>query len=279
MDALEQETVSDQEIFNEATTETKPEEAPKEERNTEEVKEDRLRDEQGRFTKQEEETPVVEVKAEPELDKQDHRIPLTELLNEREKRQAAERKAEMIEQQTSQRIAQLQRQFQEATKKPEEPIDIFAQPEAYQQSVEQRMSQKLREMEGNFSLRIAVFKHGDLFKEAWSEMVSRSNSGDDSLRQQVLSSADPGETLVTLYKREKVAKEVGDDPAVYRNKVREEALNDPEFLAKALEKARGVAGTQPTQIKLPPSLNKATASASTDTDDMSDRSLYSFATR
>jgi hypothetical protein len=82
---------------------------------------------------------------------------------------------------------------------------------------------------------------------------------------------------VNWYKREQTLKEVGSDPNAYVQKKLEEALNDPQFLAKALEKARGAASAQPTQVKLPPSLNKA-ASARTDGDnDTSDQGMYRHA--
>jgi hypothetical protein len=175
---------------------------------------------------------------------------------------------------------QLQQSQMQAQQPKEEPVDIFANPEAYQQRIEQTMSQRLRAMEGNFSLRLAANKHGDLFHEAWQEMTSRTQSGDDTFRQQVLNSPDPGETLVTLYQREKVTKEVGNDPTAYVNKKLEEALNDPKFLAKAIEKARAAAGSQPSQqISLPPSLNKVPGAASYADNDMSGAALYNFAKR
>jgi hypothetical protein len=282
------EELNDQELFDEAVaTEPVAEAPPKEEAEAkEETKAERERDEKGRFVPKEGKEPsaeeVVSANVEaptpietPKEERPDHRIPLTELLNEREKRQRAEQERAAIQQQ----YYQMQQQLQ-AMQQPQEPIDIFANPEAYTQSIEQTMSSRLRAMEGNFSLRLASYKHGDTFQEAWQEMVGRTQAGDDSIRQQVLQSPDPGETLVQLYQREKVVKEVGPDPTAYRNKVREDALNDPEFLAKALEKARGVAGTQSTQkIHLPPSLNKVAASHSGDNDDASDRGVYSYATR
>lgn len=285
------EELNDQELFDEAVAapEAKVEAPPKEEVKAEakeDTKAERERDGKGRFKAKDgddgDDSPpaaaaALEVpKPEPQKEERpDHRIPLTELLNEREKRQRAEQERAAIQQQ----YYQMQQQLQ-AMQQPKEPIDIFANPEAYTQSIEHAMSERLRAMEGNFSLRLASFKHGETFKKAWEEMASRTQSGDDSIRQQVLQSPDPGETLVQLYQREKVVREVGPDPTAYRNKVLEDALGDPEFLAKALEKARGVAGAQSTQkIHLPPSLNKVAAAHVGDTDDASDRGVYSYATR
>jgi hypothetical protein len=279
--------ISDADVFNEAiAVEPKVEAEAPEKEQTEEAKAERERDEKGRFVAKEadevagdEPAPVTEAAVEeappePVKEKQDNRIPLTELLNEREKRQNAERERQAVQQQ----LWQLQQQLQ-AQQQPAEPIDIFANPEAYTAQVQQTMEQRLKAMEGNFSLRLAHYKHGELFGEAWQEMTSRTQSGDDSMRQQVLASNDPGETLVTLYQREKVVKEVGPDPIAYKSKILEEALKDPQFLAKAMQTARQTAGAQPTnnKIDLPPSLNKVASAHSGEDGDDSDSSVFNYA--
>jgi hypothetical protein len=285
----QEESVTGQEIFNEAVADAPPQEEvapepvkaeePKAEAPEESKAEGRQRDQKGRFAAKEE-APPVEAAVEPvETPKQDHRIPLTELLNEREKRQSAERQREAYQQQ----LWQLQQQLQ-AQQKPEEPIDIFANPEAYTAKVEQTVEQRFKAIEGNFSLRLAHYKHGELFGEAWQEMTNRTQSGDDAMRQQVLASSDPGETLVQLYQREKLMKEVGPDPMAYVNQKLEAALEDEAFLQKAYEKFKAKAGGQSPQaknkIELPPSLNKVASAGAVDGDtDMSGGSLYHFATR
>jgi hypothetical protein len=284
--------ISDADVFNEAiAVEPKAEAEAPEKEQTEEAKAERERDEKGRFVAREadevagdEPAPVPEAAVEEapleeapkEEKKQDHRIPLTELLNEREKRQNAERQREAVQQQ----LWQLQQQLL-AQQQPAEPIDIFANPEAYTARVEHTMEQRLKAMEGNFSLRLAHYKHGELFGEAWQEMTSRTQAGDDSMRQQVLASNDPGEALVTLYQREKVVKEVGPDPIAYKSKILEEALKDPQFLAKAMQTARQTAGASPTnnKIDLPPSLNKVASAHSGEDGDDSDSSVFSYAIR
>ena len=284
----QEESVTDQELFNEAISDTPSKveaEAPNEESAPVETKEERQRDEKGRFTaKAAEEQPVAAeepvVEAAPvKEEKPDHRVPLMELLNEREKRQNEQRQREALQQQ----LWQLQQQIQ-AAQQPQEPIDIFADPNAYQAHVQQTVEQRLRAMEGNFSLRLAAYKHGDLFQEAWQGMIERTQMGDDSMRMQVLQSPDPGETLVQLYQKEKLMKEVGPDPAAYFNQKKAELLNDDEFLKQAYEAFKAKAGAQPTQtrnkIELPPSLNKVASAGKVDSDgDMSGGSLYHYATR
>jgi hypothetical protein len=280
-----QETISDADVFKEATAPEPVAEAKPEPVETEaaadEGKPERERDEKGRFKPKDEggdENPpavaALEVPAEqPKAEKPDHRIPLTELLNEREKRQNAERERQAYEQQ----LHQLQQQLQQY-QQPKEPIDIFADPQAYTQSIEQQMTEKMRAMEANFSLRLAHYKHGDTFTEAYKEVMQRPLQ--DPMRQQVINSPDPGETLVQLYQRERTIKEVGTDPTAYKSKVLEEALKDPEFLARAMQSARQTASAQPNnKIDLPPSLNKVAAAHSGSGEDDSDRGVYSFATR
>jgi hypothetical protein len=281
--------ISDADVFKEATApEPKtPTEPPVEETTAvhpkAEATPERERDEKGRFKPKDdggdESPPAAEAALEvpveqPKAEKPDHRIPLTELLNEREKRQNAERERQAYEQQ----LYQLQQQLQQY-QQPKEPIDIFADPQAYTQSIEQTMTERMRAMEGNFSLRLAAYKHGDTFTEAFQDVMARPFN--DPMRQQVINSPDPGETLVQLYQRERTIKEVGTDPTAYKSRVLEEALKDPEFLAKAMQSARATASAQPTQnkIDLPPSLNKVAAAHTGDLDDASDRGVYSFATR
>ncbi len=269
-DTTDTETMpSGEEIFAEAlskgneqteNTPTEPTEAPVE------AKEGRVRDDKGRFVPKAPEATSEVVEATPEQppvetkpeDKTPERIPLAEYLSEREKRQNEQRQREQLQQE----LMQLRQQLQVKQAPSPEPVDIFADPQKWEQSFEQRMEQKFREVVGNVSLQRASDKHGEKFTEAWKAMVERSNSGDDSIRQSIINSPDPGDALVRWYKREETLKLVGDEPAKYAEKILNEALDNPEFLARAIEKARGKAADQPTQVHLPPSLNKGSAAPS-----------------
>jgi hypothetical protein len=249
-----------------------------------EEKEDRARDERGRFAakeEQEEEAPEVEEDEpeQPQAEKVDHRIPLTELLNEREKRQAEQRRAESA----LRELEQLRQQLQPPKPKEAAP-DQFQDPEGYNAFWERRLAeqsqtveQRFRAQEANFSLRLAHMQHGETFEKAYQALLETAENGDRSAAQAVASSPDPGATLVNWYKREQTLREVGSDPNAYVQKKLEEALNDPQFLAKALEKAKGVASAQPTQVKLPPSLNKAASAKSGGDNDTSDAGMYHHA--
>lgn len=278
----------DVDIYDAAVADETPKEEPKAE---EAPQEGRQRDEKGRFVSANAETeqpdesqPGVPQESEPpqQVEEKPDSIPSWRLKEEADaKREAIERAAKYQSEldQLKQQMWQMQAASQQ--KPQDEPIDIFADPDAYQSRVNQTMEERFRAMEGNFSLRLASYKYGDTFQEAWQDMVNRTMNGDDQFRQQVLQSPDPGETLVQLYKREQVMSEVGQDPTAYRSKVLEDALKDPEFLAKAIEAARATAGAQPssTKVELPPSLNKATAAQSAGRqEDMTDSGLYNYAT-
>jgi hypothetical protein len=275
MDTEQENTVSEESVYDAAIA---PDPAPVEA----EEKEDRARDEKGRFAakEQEEEAQAAEVEPEqPQAEKVDHRIPLTELLNEREKRQTEQRQREALQRE----LETLRHQLQPQRPKEAAP-DQFQDPEGYNAYWENRLAeqsqtveQRFRNQEANFSLRLAHMQHGELFEKAYQALLDTAERGDRTAAQAVASSPDPGATLVNWYKREQVIAQVGTNPEEYVQKKLEEALNDPEFLAKALEKARGVASTQPTQVKLPPSLNKATAARSAGDNDSSDASLYHHA--
>jgi hypothetical protein len=278
MDTDQENTVSDESMYDAAVS---PEPEVSADVETE-VASERARDEKGRFAAKEEkeEAPIAEAAPiAPQAEKVDHRIPLTELLNEREKRQSEQRQREALQRELEQLRQQMQPQKQPD---PVQVPDQFANPEAYNQYWEQRIAsqqqtvdQRFREQEANFSLRLAHMQHGEKFEAAYQALLEQSANGDKTAAQQVANSPDPGRTLMSWYQREQVIAQVGTNPEEYVQKKLEEALSDPEFLAKALERARGVASTQPTQVKLPPSLNKATsAQRSDDTSDMSDRALY-----
>lgn len=279
--------VSDQEIFEEATSpeaptvkEQPPEETPEPSETPEQTAE-RERDEKGRFKAKEpeESKPTLTLKAPPEdvtpeTPEKPHQVPLTELLNERERRQNEQRQREALQYQ----LQQLQQRLQE-TQKPQETVDMFADPQAWEQTLQQRNEAWRRQVMGEMSLRLAQTKYPDVFSEAYSAMQQRLQSGDVALQQAFIASPDPGEMMVNWYRREKTIETVGPDPESFLARALDAALENPEFLARAVEKARGVASTKPSQTKLPPSLSKATASSASgeSAGEMSDAALFNDA--
>lgn len=250
------------------------------------------RDEHGRFAPR---SKDAEAEATPEEAPQqteqhqektgDGMVPSWRLREIREAREAAQREAERERQERSRVEAelnaarfQMQQWQQRQSQPPQEIPDPLADPTGYDRHVSSVLDNKLKEMEANFSFRLAHVQHGDTFEKAYSDLLSRVQRGDIGLRNQILSSGDPGASLVSWYKREQTIARVGDDPEAYRSKVLEDALNDEAFLAKVVEKIKGkpAQGSNSRNItKLPPSLNRATGSpvSPSDDEDMDDKSL------
>lgn len=252
------------------------------------------RDEHGRFAAKvkddepehlAESPPLQPDKSEPSEKGNDAMVPSWRLREIREAREAAQREAERERQERSRVEAelnaarfQMQQWQQRQAQPPQEIPDPLADPTGYDRHVSSMLDNKFKEMEANFSFRLAHVQHGDTFEKAYSDLLSRVQRGDIGLRDQILSSGDPGASLVSWYKREQTIARVGDDPEAYRSKVLEDALNDEAFLAKVVEKIKGkpAQGSNSRNItKLPPSLNRATGSpvSPADDEDMDDKSL------
>ena len=264
-DEMELSVPTDEDLFNSASEE---EVITEDKGKAEEAQPDEV------TAKEEEvESESEEVKAEPK--EESHRVPLKELLDEREKRQQIQAQFEAMQQHLAQQQA-LAEQQQAAEQGQQQLPDIFEHPEFYQQAIaqmqqwpqvlqqqmQQQMNQQLamqrHELMGEFSLQRAQAADPETFQSAWSELERRTQGGDPSWRHQVLTSQDPGQTLLSLYKRENVVNSVGDDPDAYVNKRIEELKSDPQFLQEVLEAAQAKAGggEGASRINMP-SLNKA----------------------
>lgn len=252
-----------------------------------EVKEgDPPRDPEGKFAK------------EPE---QQRGVPPGRLREEGEKRRAAEAAAA----EKDQRLTTLQREF-DALKagltapKPQvqepqkiEAPDMFAEPEKWQQYViaqaDQRASMRL--VEG--SLADAADTHGDKFSAAYTELqnigrTEKAQFGSSPTVSKIWSSPNPGKALMKWHTEQSTVREIGGDLSAYREKHQQELLSNPEFLAKAIEAAKGSArqgdnGRPRTATRLPPSLNGQTGASHQASDpelyDSSEGSVFEYATR
>ena len=219
----------------------------------------------------------AEQTTEPEPEKEaseaePHRVPLTELLNEREKRQGLEQQMQQMQayMQQMQQYEQAQAQQQQT-----EWPDMFESPEFYQErlryaveqmpqyvqeQVDQRVNQQLAaartEFLGEMSLKQARSTDPETYDKAWEELSRRVNGGDHSWRLQVLQSQDPGQEVLNLYKQNTVAQDVGNDPEAYFQKRLDAIKQDPAALAALLSGGQQPASQSPL-IDLPPSINKA----------------------
>lgn len=228
------------------------------------------RDEHGRFAAKAEAEAAVAAetgqeqapKPEPE---RDHRIPIRELLDERDRRQAAERKAAELERQ----FHAWQRQQREAEQAPQRP-DPIQDPDAYADWVEQSIGgevktaqQLVREQFVDLTFEIAIDKHG---KEAVdAAMKALEEARDPRVAAEVNAAKNPAKALMAWHKRHQAMTEVGDDLDGYIKRKQDEWVKDPEvrkrIMADLEAEARGTSGNpgnRSTVISLPPSLNRTT---------------------
>lgn len=222
---------------------------------------------------------------------QDHRVPLRELLDEREKRQRYEAQTAQLERQ----IAQLSEQVRRATEKPAEKPDFYADPDAYlQQSIQplrQQFDQQLGQVVEGFSKRMAVIEHGEeKVNSAFAELERQMQSGQSHEDYaKIMRSQHPFGELVSWHKRQETMSKIGGDLDGFLKKREEELLNDPAFMQKIAEKLRAQSsgGTAPQggkpspNVQLPPSLSRVTSAAprtaGDDDMDVSDSGLFRHA--
>jgi len=303
---IEQELLSesvaatDAEILSEAFQDT-PAEQP-EVTETEPEKPDN-RDEKGRFTaKAEEKTEPEKTEAEaPREQEQDEhgQIPSWRLREVAEERRLAKAEAEAERQRRTtleQELVQMRQQLQTLQKPKDEPkqeeIDPLIDPQGFakrlQSSFQEQLQEQLREVQLNNNLALASVKHGEKFDAAYNAFVQAAQQGDRLTYQSVMNSPNPGEAMVRWHAQQMTLKEVGSDPAAYKQKLLDEAMKDPAFQAKVIEAIKGgsvQSGQRPQNniTQLPPSLSRATGSKSgssiEDDTDNSDGAVFNYAFR
>jgi hypothetical protein len=180
--------------------------------------------------------PVSAPPAEPP--KEQHVAPLTALLDEREKRQTAERELQELRN---------WRQQQEAAQRAVQAPDPRQDPDGaldYQRQVFQAQLTNTRLQTSRF---LAEKDFGaDVVAEAYAFFDKN-----PALSQQLVDHPSPFHAAVEFYKRQKVAEEVGADPAAYEAKIK----------ARLREEVMAEMQAQPAQPKprLPGSLAAAPA--------------------
>jgi hypothetical protein len=243
-----------------------------------EAKPDRARDEQGRFAPKAPDAPELVVQGtapqpmvEPSIStppseaKPDVHVPSWRLAEEAQRRreaeqQLAEMRAEMRQIQQMQLASQRQQMAPQ-----QEPVDPFADPQGFAQSIQQTFEQQLRERDLRDSLRFARYAHQEVFDKAYEDFVEYAHkTRDQATYQRVMQSSDPGEALVSWYKDQQLHKELGgSDLNSFLAKQREEWLKDPAVQAQVIEAFKATQQqTQPSNItNIPPSLSRATSAA------------------
>lgn len=255
------------------------------------VTQDRTRDEQGRFARKEEQATLeAKTEAQAETQKEDAHVPSWRLREVSEAKRAAEKRAEENERKLRELeglIQQFQRQQQPQTQpavadllfdKPEEAIGQVVSP------LVQRAEQRAAQAETRAAKIEAILEYSRdevaAAEKAFNE-AAESGQMDRNEWARIQQSPNPFAAAVEWHKRNAVLSEVGTDPTAWLEKKKQELLNDPSFVAQVIERVRGggnapQGGTAPNTVtRLPPSLNKASGSATRSTEefDDSDRGL------
>jgi len=196
-----------------------------------------------------------------------------------EKRTLADRLAALeAEKATWQR--QPQQQPAPAVEKPAKP-DPLLDPEGYAAAIREEVRQEAIAERREESLLRAREANQQEFDEAYA---AARQAVDPALKARMQNSRDPGKTLLEWHRENKTKAEIGNDLNAYKQRLREEALKDPEFRKAAM--AAWQADAQPLtngrpNVALPPSLNGASRSnaslSSTVGNDLSDEGLWEHA--
>lgn len=243
------------------------------------------RDEHGRFARAEEPEPTVETPPSPaaiqqEAKPEEAHVPSWRLRDVREELEGRikARDAELeAERRARQQYENQLRQFQ-AQQQQTPPPDMYADPDKWQQHLRQQQKAEVDNVRYQLSEDFARDKYGDEKVNAALSWVQ--SNMDPAVQARIQNARSPFRELVRLYDERQTLQQIGGDLNAYRSKVRDEALNDPEFMKMVAEKLRGQPQAN-SVVDLPPSLNRASGGATratSDAGDMSDANLYAYAT-
>jgi hypothetical protein len=252
------------------------------------------RDEAGRFApKVEEPAPAIEPSADTLVQHEEPHnqgnIPPARLKAEAEKRREAEADAAALRREiaelrgmvtaTRQPVAQPQ---QEAA-----PATLWDDPDAYLKNQLSPIQSALLNQKAEFSKMIAVEKHGEeVFSAAENALETAAGTPEgQAFIQKLREAAHPAEELIKWHKQQQNISRVGNDPDAWLNAEIEKRLNDPAFLAQAVERHRagGASNTNasrsPPLTNIPPSLSRIPSGGNAaPAGDESDGALFSSLT-
>lgn len=161
---------------------------------------------------------------------------------------------------------------------PKPAPDIFENPQGFVEHITNQIRselggvrQDLQRQSVETSFRIAHVRHGDAFPKAMEAVnqLNANNPDDRATVQRIYNAPDPGEALVAWHKRNETLARVGNDPAAYEARIRQETqealMKDPEFRKQLLASLRSEAqqgddGRPRTTTRLPTSVARASGS-------------------
>lgn len=256
-----------------------------------------LRDDQGRFAAKQEEQPAEQQQQTQEQSQQSPQgfVPSGRLREERELREAAERRFNDAQAQWQRELQQIRSQLPKP--EPQKAPDMFEDPNAFldhgvRQAIDPIQSQigQLREF---YSQREAIREHGaDKVKAAYDWIAQGMQVNDParaSIYQRAMQSLDPYGEIVAEHQKSTVYSQIGSDPQAWFGKTLDERLaSDPKFAAELLQKIQGSVQDQSNPqgqatniINVPPNLRRAPAAraGSEGSGDLSNASLLAASMR
>lgn len=108
--------------------------------------------------------------------------------------------------------------------------DPVQDPEGYHRYVENGVRQQIQSELGGFrsqqiesSMQSALFQHGEEFQQAYQAVSSEINGrGNVALREALRASPNPGLAIIQWHRQQEALREIGADPAAYRERVKAE---------------------------------------------------------
>lgn len=172
-------------------------------------------------------------------------IPMAAVLDEREKRQQYQRELE-----------DMRRKYEEATRKPPQPLDPIADPEAFERSLNERIERVRWDAITNASLVAATRHHGPEKVKAAEEWLQSELQSNPALWQTIQRQPDPYEFVVSQHQRTLRLQKIGDeDPEAWAQKWAE--ANGYIKAGTQQPQSAGVAGPSPNPTLPRPSLASA----------------------
>jgi len=207
----------------------------------------------GRFSaKQPEKAPAAEAVTQPastEAQPTNGGVPVRAVQDEREKRQAAQHENETLKQQIAAMQGQIEllaRQGQHPQQPKQEapkPASLWDDPDAFLQAQINPVQSQLQETREMLWELQASQAHGPdkiaAAKKAAEALFSTPQGA--TLHQQITASGNPFDNLVKWHQQQETLARVGGDPEAWLNAELEKKMNDPAFLAQAIERARASA--------------------------------------
>ena len=205
-------------------------------------------------------------------ERREFRIPGSRLKEESDARRAAETRERELQSRLDQlqgRLDAFERTQRQPQTQPQQqqdpPADMFADPDRWAAQERARIMQEVNNRHFNASLADAAEQHGDKFNEAFKELsgLNPADPANVALAQRIFFAPNPGREVMKWHQQQSLMRDIGSDPAAYRERMRQELLADPDFRKELISGMRqDASGNRRTNVQIPPSLNGASGGAS-----------------